>query len=553
MKCLIILIRYTRPSNTFNPNTKQKNFDYYIPVGLGYISAFLKQNNHEIHFLNLNHIDGIVEELIRDKVSQEKFDFIITGGISPFYPDIKNCLESIRKYDQNTRIIVGGGLISSQPEIMFELLQPDFGIIGEGELTINELFECLANNGDTTRVNGLIFRKSDGQIIKTKPRDPINNLDILPWPDYEGMGFSEFLDHMVPSLNYFFISVLDNPRVYPIIASRSCPFSCTFCFHPLGKKYRKRSLQNIMGELEYVIKKYKINIICFYDELFSNDKVWVYEFCKRFSDFLKTVPWEVKWNCQMRVDDLDEEMIIAMKNAGCYCLSLGLESYSTTVLKSMKKNISPNQINLALRLCANHNMGVQGNFIFGDTAETVETYRETIKYWEENDKIIKNSVGLFPITLYQGSPIYKLALEKGIINDEIAFIEERVEKGLFPVNFTDRMTDDEFKKMHQDIYNAMITPKRFSEPLLIKKINGAQEIHITCPFCGGLSIYRDLPVTYSWLVCRKCNARIVLITKKEKISLYIQRFFGFKAGNIIIRYILSPPYQTIKKLFYKNN
>ena len=547
MKCLIILVRYNRPTEIFNPNTETREYDYAIPIGLAYISAFLKQHGHSIQFLNLNHLDGIVEGLIQDKLSKENFDFVITGGISPFYPDVKYCIDVLRKYAPNIRIIVGGGLLSSQPEIMFNLLQPDYGVIGEGELTINELFECLEKNGDINNVNGLIFCNAEKKIIITNPRDSIKNLDLLPWPDYDGLGFDEYLDHMLPN-NYY--SIFDTLRVYPIIASRSCPFACTFCFHPLGKKYRKRSIENIMAELEYAIIRYKINVIIFYDELLANDRERIYDLCRKLTNFFKTIPWEVKWSCQMRVDVFDEEMITTMQNAGCNFISLGLESYSSTVLKSMNKVITPEQIDNALRICARCNMGITGNFIFGDPAETVETYRDTLKYWKENDDIIRNQINLALITIFQGSPLYNHVLGKGIVKDEIAFIEERAIKGYLPINFTDKMTDEEFQLMQQDINEQKAFSRRYSVPMLDKKINGIHEIHVKCPYCDGISVYRNimLPPHYSTaqLVCRKCMARIFLVSNKGKIGIFIFRLFGFKNGTTIIRYFMSPPLNILR-------
>ena len=554
MKCLIILVRYSRET-MFSPMADKGNYNYNIPIGLAYISAFLKQHGHEVHFLNLNHCDGIAEELIKEKLSKEKYNFAITGGISPFYPDVKNCIESVRKCSPETRIIVGGGLVSSQPEIMFSLLQPDYGVIGEGELTIKELFDCLDNNGDVNTVNGLIFRNTEGQVILTKPRDPINNLDLLPWPDYEGLGFAEYLEHMLPGDVYYY-SIFDNPRTYPVIASRSCPFSCTFCFHPLGKKYRKRSLDNIIAELEYAIKRYNLNIIVFYDELFANDRPRILEFCRRITELLKTIPWEVKWFCQMRVDVLDEELLVIMKSAGCYYIGLGLESYNATVLKSMKKFISPKQIDDALRLCHKHNISFTGNFIFGDTAETIETYRDTISYWKENKEIIGNQVVLGLITLFQGSPLYTQAVEKGIIKDEIAFIENRATKDEV-INFTEKMTDEEYQKMVLGITEANIITPRYSVPLLTTKNNGFPEVHVKCPHCNGISVYRNisLPPLLGFqsvdrrlveLICRNCNARIRLITKHESIAISIFRIFGFSNGTIILNYVLSPPLQLLR-------
>jgi anaerobic magnesium-protoporphyrin IX monomethyl ester cyclase len=563
MKCLIILVRYYR-EGLYNPETESGDFNYNIPVGLAYISAFLKQNGHTVEFLNLNHLSGRVEDLISNRLQNEKYDFMITGGISPFYPDISHVVKCVRKWSPGTRIILGGGLISSQPEIMFGLLQPDYGVIGEGELTVKELFECLENNRDVSEVNGLIFRNADGQMVVTKPRDPISDLNILPWPDYEALGFAEYLDHMMPGDLYSY-SIFDKPRAYPIIASRSCPYSCTFCFHPLGKKYRKRSIDNIMEELEYAVKKYNINLIIFYDELFANDRSRTYELCGRITEFLKTVPWEVKWFCQMRVDILDDELITTMKNAGCYYIGLGLESYSAPVLKSMNKHITPKQIDDAFRLCKRHQMAFTGNFIFGDPAETTETYHETIKYWKENNAIIGNQVILGLITLYQGSPLYKRSLEKGIIKDEVAFVEDRAKTGIHPINLTDSMTDEEYLLMIQEITEANIVCPWYSVPLETKNIDGIPEVHVKCPHCNGISVYRNIAVPSLLgfqsadrrlleLVCRNCSARIRLITKHENFTIMIYRLFGYKNGVIVIQYVLSPPLKllrTFNKLIHK--
>lgn len=565
MKCLIILIRY-HYDGPFNPKADKKDFNYNIPVGLAYISAFLKQNGHEVHFLNLNHLDGIAEDLINERLSDGHYDFVITGGISPFYPDIKNCVEIVRKTSPGTRIILGGGLISSQPRVVFSLLRPDFGIIGEGEVTIKELLDCIKNNGDLNTVNGIIFQDSNGQMIVTQPRDAISDLDSLPWPDYEGLGFAEYLDHMLPS-HMDTYSIFDTPRAYPIIASRSCPYSCTFCFHPLGKKYRKRSLDNIMDELQYAMEKYNINLIFFYDELFANDKKRMAEFCERLTTLLKTIPWEVKWFCQMRVDVLDEDLIILMKKSGCFCLSLGLESYSANVLKSMRKFITPQQIDSAFRLCRKHKMAFTGNFIFGDTAETVETYHETLKYWKENNDIIANQVDLGRITLYQGSPLYTRALEKGLIKDEFAFIEERSNVGNIPINFTDSMTDAEYTKMLDDIAKANIIDPLYSVPLSSETIEGISEVHARCPHCNAESAYRNIttPPLLGFqssdrrlllLICRHCHGRIRLITKHEYITIKLYRIFGFRIGRGIIRYLLSPPLsllRTVNKFIHKTN
>jgi radical SAM superfamily enzyme YgiQ (UPF0313 family) len=536
-----------------DPEADKANFDYTLPIGLGYISAVLKQNNHQVNVLNLNHIDGSVDTLI-EKEFQNNYDFVITGGLSPFYPHIKSVVESVRRHAPETKIILGGGLISSQPEIMFKMLEPDFGIVGEGEETIIELLDCIKSNNDLNGVNGIIYREPERALKVTNPRQPIKNLDLIPFPDYDGLGLAEFLDHMRPSDNVTF-DVFDNPRAYPIIASRSCPFTCTFCYHPLGDKYRRRSVENIMEEVKYAVKRYRVNIFNFYDELFAQNRERLSELCRNIKKFASTIPWEIKWGCSMRVDYLDDDTVKEMKDAGCYFISLGLESYSIPVLESMKKRITPNQIDNALHVCKHEGVTFTGNFIFGDIAETKETYQETLDYWKSHPEF-GSSIGLMHIVLYPGSYIYKNAVKKGIIKDEMQFIEDRAKQDWpVPINFTDAMTDKEYQQMTADIIEAAAIPVYYANPLVNIQTKDRHEIHVRCPICKEIVVYKNyhLPKNFGSKIvaCRNCRSRFVIPSNRLRLKIFIVKLFGYRVPYRIGKYIYDlsehlPPYMKIK-------
>jgi anaerobic magnesium-protoporphyrin IX monomethyl ester cyclase len=534
MKCLIVLMKDQR-TLADDPAAEKANFEYnLIPVGLAYISAVLKENNHNVTILNLNHLDGSTDTIIKNDFSKNSYDVVITGGLSPFYPNIQAIVDAVRKYAPGIKIILGGGLISSQPEIMVNLLKPDFAVIGEGEQTLKELLECLEKKGDVAAVNGLIYRNAEGVIVRTKPRDPIRDLDALPWPDYEGFGYAESLDHLLPSVGSYY-DVFDEPRVYPMISSRSCPFVCTFCFHPLGNKYRQRSVDNIMQEIEYAVKKYRINIILFYDELLAQNRDRITELCKRIKEFSSTLPWELKWICQMRVEYLEEDVVREMKDAGCYFFSLGLESYSPTVLKSMKKKITPQQIDTALRTCKRVGISYTGNFIFGDIAETKETYQETLNYWKNNRDLCETCIGMMPITIYQGSYIYQHAVKKGIIKDEIEFIKDRAKNFdayLNPVNFTDAMTDEEYQQMLLDFKSASAIYKYYVTPLVNIQTEDRHEVQVKCPYCKEISTYKNYRIPEGFvkidICCRKCRSRFIIPGQRLRLKFFIVNLFGYQ-------------------------
>jgi len=268
MKILIILLRFNKVGYTYNPESSEKVETYLLPLGLAYISAYLKQAGKDVTVLNLNNRAGRIDDIIRTEMTLRKYDIVFTGGLSLFYPHLRDLVIHIRNHSPLTMIVVGGGIISAQPEIMYTLIKPDYGVIGEGEVTCLNLVECLEKGENPFTVSGIIYRAEHGLQV-TIPRVPIMDLDALPFPDYESFGYEEYLGNIKPS-DYIAYDIVDEPRYYPVLASRSCPYVCTFCFHPLGNKYRQRSVDNIMAEIKQNVEKYRINIIFTLDELLSN-------------------------------------------------------------------------------------------------------------------------------------------------------------------------------------------------------------------------------------------------------------------------------------------
>ena len=520
------------------------NYNYMFPLGLGYISSVLKQGGHHVDILHLNHYKGAVSSLYQDIVTNNKYDFVCTGGISTSYPQIKMVVEAFHKERNGAGLILGGGVISSEPELMFNALNPDYIVIGEGENTLIDLVGCIENSGNIEDVNGIGYRNKEGNIVFTAPRQPISDLDSLPWPDFDGFDFESYLDHMQPT-DFFFYDLYDFPRVYPIISSRSCPYKCTFCFHPLGNKYRQRSIDSLMEELEVQVKKYRINIISIYDELFSYKQDRVHEFCIRITNLLETIPWECQWTCQMRTDRLDEKTIKIMKEAGCCLVSYGFESYSQKVLKSMRKKITPEQIDRAVRLNLRNNLSLQANFLFGDVAETEQTSNESLDYLKQH----KYS-GIVPIFVnpYPGTALYRHCIERGIIKNKLDFIENHISDIM---NMSSTMTEYEFEYLKVKVFEAKLRYRVATVVQSMKKVvNGTYNISVQCPYCRKIVEYKNFYLPYRlnlnhMIYCRKCRYRFFIESIPHKVfskSLLLcssiinprLRIFFFNIGGKII-------------------
>jgi anaerobic magnesium-protoporphyrin IX monomethyl ester cyclase len=367
------------------PRYKPYGQYYELPIGLAYISSYLKSKGIDTHLLNLNEHPN--DSPLYPEI--EKSDYFCTGGLSVHYEWIKQLFLKSRYIKPSIINVVGGGLYSAQPNHeMLSWLNADQGISGEGEHAL--------------------YTKLTGEVIEHP------TIDDLPFPDYEGLGVREYLDRQLCGDEYYMFPY-DKPRALPIISSRSCPFNCSFCFHPLGRRYRQRSLENIFREIDMLVETYNINILVVLDELFAADPERLNEFCLRIKKY------KLKWICQLRVDSVTKEVLTLLKDAGCFQISYGIESADDTVLKSMNKHITLEQINNALQWTYEAGIGIQGNLIFGDRAETPFTAKRSLDWWEEH---LQYLINLTYLIAYPGTDLYKYALENGIIKDPKVFLEQ---------------------------------------------------------------------------------------------------------------------------------
>ena len=517
MEILLVVPRYNL--------TNKKNYKYDFPFGLGYISSVLKKAHYNVDCLNLNHHNGTVKEILKSFLDKKKYDFVCTGHMGIGYHMIKNIVDSVRTHPSSPKIIIGGAIIISEPELMFNSLKPDFAVIGEGEITIIELLDSIKKNNDLKKVDGIMYLDDNGNLVVTKKREPIKDLDFIPFPDFEGLGFEEKIENSYTNES-FHSNILDNPRAYPILCSRGCPFKCTFCYHPLGEGYRMRTIKNIIKELEWAMKKYRINIFSFYDEIFAVNKERLFELCKEIKNLTRKFPWESKWACQLTVQNVDEETLKMLKDSGCILVSYGFESFSSEVLRSMKKPITPEQIDSAIKLTRKVGLALSGNFIFGDVAETKDTAYKTLDYWEKN---CYGQVNMDFVQPYPGSEIYRHCIRKGLIKDKLEFIKNiGIQNSL---NMTNSMTDEDMSRLKMDITRALAMHRYRNSAQIIymkKKSKYLYNLKIKCPFCKEKIEYQNFRTKnklyfVNVLICRNCYMHFI-VTSSVKSLIY--RFYS---------------------------
>ncbi|MBI4804268.1 MAG: B12-binding domain-containing radical SAM protein [Desulfovibrio sp.] len=484
------------------PRFVAKAGDYYeFPLGLSYVSACLKRKGFDVECLNLNHTDTSPEQTVSRAVRSLDIDLVMSGGLSAHYWAVRQVFDSARLGRKDVLTVAGGGLVSSEPELMLNALGLTAGVIGEGELTSTELVECLSHGGNLADVPGIVHRDESGTLSLTKVRPSISDLDIAPFPDYDSFGVESYLDIQRPGDNYY-LYPFDKPRLLPVISSRSCPYSCTFCYHPLGKKYRRRSLESFFIELDSYRERYGINMLAILDELFPTSSPWLEDFCNRMRER------DLLWIAQLRVSGITRDALKSMKEAGLFYISYGIESASPTILKSMRKHITVAEVESALSQTQAENIGIQGNLLFGDPAETLKTAKESLDWWERNPHY---HLAMNLVIPYPGSVIYQQCLSRGIIHDKLAFIEQ----GCPPPNMT-TMGDAELESVVGRIADLKVAKRMFCEAsakdIGFDKVKGrhVHELSTTCPRCGAANIYGNFvceQFEVFKLSCRSCNQR----------------------------------------------
>jgi anaerobic magnesium-protoporphyrin IX monomethyl ester cyclase len=370
------------------------------PLGIAYIGAVLEKAGHEVKIIDAPPLGLGIKEIVKEA---EIFspDYI---GLSVSTVDFNKSLELAKELKKklNLLIIIGGPHVTAIPEEVMSYSGFDFGVIGEGEETIVSLLSALKNKTDLTKVDGLIFRQKK-KIIKNKPREYIKDLDQIPFPTR----------HLMPELSKYHPTpaTYQNFPVGTMITSRGCPYQCNFCFRGVfGNKWRFRSPENVVSEMEILIKEYGAREIRLWDDTFNADTERVKDICR----LIIKKKLKFSWTCLGRVNKADKEMFKLMKKAGCWQISYGIESGNEEILKSLNKGITKKMVEEAVKETTEAGVQALGFFILGLPGETEKTMRETIDF----AKSLPLSVANFTIaTPYPGTKLWLEAEKRGFLKD----------------------------------------------------------------------------------------------------------------------------------------
>ncbi len=369
------------------------------PLSLVYIATYLNSKGHQVSI-----IDAIAEDLTEKDVEQRlkegNYDIVGVTMLTLMYTEALNICKIAKKLNPKTYTIVGGPhpTIAAYATLKNEN-DIDFAVIGEAEITFLELIESMDGKRKISDVDGIAYKTKSGDIKLTKPREIIEDLDMMPIPDRKLLKMNLYR----PSVSYY-----KRLPAYIILTTRGCPYRCTFCSKVFDKKYRQNSVGRVIEEMEILTNDFGAKEIVFRDDTFTMKWPWVNDFCNKLIE--KGLNKKVRWSCMTRVNLVNLELLKLMKKAGCWGIHFGVESGNQRLLDLIKKDATVQQIKDAFKWCKEAKIETRAFMMLGLPTETREESMQTIQFAKDLDP----DWAQFTITTpYPGTELYEQANEFG--------------------------------------------------------------------------------------------------------------------------------------------
>jgi len=435
-----------------NPPIREWAKPNCMPLGLGYIAATLREAGHFIDVLDIN-AHRYSKEAVSGFLEEKNPDLIMTGGIITVFKYLQWLTATIGDVHPDVPVVLGGSVSTSIPEITLLTMHADVACIGEGEITTVEVADRIGKGEGLEGVKGIWYKNGD-RIIQNEPRPPIRDMDSIPFPAYDLFPTEIYVQNPVGYINRdkwgTGTRISDDvPGSMNINVTRGCPYRCGFCYHDyLGPGYRHRSPGHVLREMDFLNERYGVTYFLWADDEAVVNARFIHDFC----DLMVSSRRAYQFALAGRVNLMTEKMLNELREAGCNMVGYGIESGSQKILDAMQKNVTVDQAKRAVRLTQKVFGDADCSFIIGYPGETEGTIRETAAFCKELN--LAPEV-IFFATAYPGTPLYRIALEQGLIKDEVEYISGLWEQGeQIAVNFT-QWTNEELYRKREDLIREL--------------------------------------------------------------------------------------------------
>ena len=410
------------------------SYIHWFPQGIAYLASVLRNAGHEITIYNQD-VYHFPESHLTGYLNKNRFDVVGIGVIGGYYQYRKllKISEAIALVPDKPKYIIGGHGPSPEPEYFLKKTGADAVVIGEGEISTQNLLYAFENGEDLRTVKGIAFLNNDGKCVITERQPLIEDLDSIPFPAYDLFPMDYYSLLRMPHIK-------NSDRCIPILSSRGCPYRCNFCYR-MDESIRLRGPENVVQEMQLLKEKYRITYFAFADELTMVSPKRIRELCNAFIE----ADLDIRWDCNGRLNFAKPDILELMRKAGCVFINYGIESVDDRCLEIMNKKLTVDQITKGIENTLAAGISPGYNIIWGNIGENEEVLEKGVQFLLKYDDHSQLRT-IRPVTPYPGSDLYYYAIEKGLLKDVEDFYENKhTNSDLLSVNFTN-LTDDEFYK-----------------------------------------------------------------------------------------------------------
>lgn len=400
---------------------------YTPPLGVAYIAGSLKSAGFEIQV-----VDAVGESLdTRHRVGNDcyyyglSFDEIVeaidpetkiigvTFNFSFEYPESRDLAKQIREKFPNSLFVGGGEHITAVPIQSLEESVLDVGVLGEGEETMVEIASLyLENKLDLKSVNGIAYKDKNGDVVVNPRRQRKREIDEIPWPDWELIPVENYLDR-----GYGF--GVNRGRSIPLMASRGCPYQCTFCSNPSmwTTRWIARDPDLVLDEMQFYQDRYQIENFDFFDLTAIVKKEWIISFCEKIRARGLKFTWQLPSGT--RTEAIDGKVAKLLYDSGCRNMSYSPESGSLGVLKRIKKKIHPDTFISSINAAYKNGINVKCNIMLGFPGETYSELLETYRFIIRLARAGAYDLSVWAFSPYPGSELFEqIKIQKKMVIDD---------------------------------------------------------------------------------------------------------------------------------------
>jgi len=402
------------------------------PIGLAYVAGALRANGNQVRV-----VDGLAESFdtrhewgddcylygasLEEVVSGVDDDTDVIGISAAFtfeWPVCQDIIERLRAQYPRAYLVGGGEHVTALPEMSLREAPLDAVVLGEGEETIVRLVEALSEASyEPSMIAGLAYLDDNGNVKVNGRNDRIRDIDSIQRPAWELLPIEKYLER-----GYGF--GVTRGRSMPVIASRGCPYQCTFCSNPLmwTTRWVARSVDDLLDELAYYQNAYGAENFDFYDLTAIVKKDWIVQFCRRVRERGMSFTWQLPSGT--RSEAIDAEVAQLLFKSGCRNLSYAPESGSESVLKRIKKKIKLDSMLDSLEGSVRAGINVKINLMFGFPGETYKEIAHSFEFICRMAWVGGHDLSIWAFSPYPGSELFDDLNARGIIQMDDAYYQD---------------------------------------------------------------------------------------------------------------------------------